>query len=69
LEGVWLAETNLDLLVGILEEDVTHGIKFVLCLLFIKDVKIHLDVLLSVQCNSGVSASNGGWENLQHRLN
>jgi len=69
LEGIWLAETNLDLLVGVFVEDMAHSINLVLNLLSVKRIKIHLDVLLSIQSDSGVSSSNGCWENLHHQLN
>lgn len=69
LEGVWLVETNLDLLVGVFFEDVAHGIEFVLNLLSVKWIKIHLNVLLSIQSYSGVPSSNGSWENLHKTLN
>lgn len=64
LEGVWLGETDLNLCVGVLVVDVAHSIKFVLNLLSIHWIKIHLDVLLSIQSDSGVLSSNGSWEDL-----
>jgi len=68
LEGVRLGEAELDLLVGVFVEDIAHGIEFVLNLLSIHRIKIHLDVLLSIQSDSGVLSSNGCWENLYSRL-
>ena len=69
MEGVGLGEAELDLLIGVFVEDIAHGIEFVLNLLSIHRIKIHLDVLLSIQSDSGVSSSNGCWENLHHQLN
>lgn len=68
LEGVGLAETNLDLLVGVLLVNVTDGISFALHLLLVKWVKIHLGVLLSVKSHSGVLSDDGGWENLRNTV-
>ena len=68
MEGIWLLETELDLLVGVFVEDVAHGVELVLNLLSVKRIKIHLDVLLSIQCDSGVLADNGCWENLYQLL-
>ena len=65
LEGVWLAEAELNLLVGVLVEDVAESVELVLNLFSVKWVKIHLLVLLTVKGNSSVSADNGGWEHLQ----
>ena len=69
MEGVWLAEAKLNLLVGVFVVDVAHGVKFVLNLLSVKRIKIHLGVLLSVQSHSGVLSNDGGWENLKHNIN
>jgi hypothetical protein len=64
LEGVGLAKTELDLLVGVLVEDVAESVELVLNLLSVEGIKIHLLVLLSVKGDSGVSADDGGGEDL-----
>lgn len=59
----------MDLVGGELVIDGGHSFNLLLGVLLVKGVEVELDVLLAVQGDLGVLASDGGWVHLQENIN
>ncbi len=65
MERVGLGEADFNFVGGVFAVDLSHGVDLVLNLLSVEGIKVHSDVLLSIESHSGSSASNGGGVHLQ----